>query len=95
MSSSMINEECVFKRGGMCVTHEMQGVKDVTKWQEWELKKNGMYGYLSKQKTMYRCGGKPVLAGYLSPTKALRNDEVVQQTTGGKNTESGRNLPGD
>ena len=73
----MINEECVFKRGGICVTHGMQGVKDVTKWQEWELKKNGMYGYLPKQKTMNRCKEKPVLAGYLSPTKVLGNDGVV------------------
>ena len=60
------------------------------KWQEWGLKKNGMYGYLPKQKITYRCGGKP-----LSPTKVIRNDDVVQRTTGGRNTESGKSLPED
>ena len=95
MKSSMMTEECEFKRGGMCVTHGMEGVKNVTKWQEWGLKKNGMYGYLPRQKTTYRCGGKPVLAGYLSPTKVIRNDDGVQRTTGGRSTESGKSLPED
>ena len=31
MISSMMTEECVIKRGGICVTHGMQGVKNVKK----------------------------------------------------------------
>ena len=95
MSSSMMNEECVFKRGGMCVTHGVKGVKDVTLWEEWGLKNNVMYGYLLKQKNTYRCGGKPVIAGHLSPTEVLKNEVVVQRTTRGRNIESGRNLSKD
>ena len=48
-----------------------------------------------KTETTYRCGGKPVIAGHLSPTEVLKNEVVVQRTTGGRNIESGRNLSKD
>ena len=48
-----------------------------------------------KTETTYRCGGKPVIADHLSQTEVLKDDEVVQRTTGGKHSESGRNLSED
>ena len=72
-------EECVFKKGGMCLKYKIQGVKNVVKKWEWGLLKIGLYGYLQRQKTTYRWSGEPVLVTHRSPTEVLSNHERVGQ----------------
>ena len=39
----------------------------VEQWKDWVQKKNGHYGYVSKQQTTYRCSGSAVDVGQSSP----------------------------
>ena len=82
--------ECEFKRGGMCKTHLVKGMKIVTKTKEWMKMKNGLFGYVTKQLTTYRCSRSAVIMGQPSPT--------IGRVTG-KELDSGlwlgENLPGD
>ena len=47
--------ECVFRKGGWCMTHTKQGRKIVNKKKVWSLKKNGLYGYVVRTSTNYSC----------------------------------------
>ena len=46
---------CTFKKGGVCEIHGTMGSKKTSKWKEWSKKRNGLYGYVNKQKTEYVC----------------------------------------
>ena len=85
-----VQNECDFKRGGMCRIHMVRGTKVVTKTREWVKRKNGLYGYVTKQLTTYKCSGSAVLRGHPSPT-------VVEENVTGVDSglELGLNLPGD
>ena len=48
-------EKCTFKRGGQCNLHGTIGTKKTIVWKEWTKKKNGLFGYVRKQKTDYEC----------------------------------------
>ena len=41
---------CTFKKGGMCRIHL---TKKIIKWSEWCQKKNGLFGYVNRQRTEY------------------------------------------
>ena len=61
-------EACTFKKGGMCRIHLLKGTKKTIKWSEWSQKKNGLFGYVSRQKTEYVChfsGGASSNCGHL------------------------------
>ena len=47
--------KCSFKRGGQCNLHGTVGTKNTIVWKEWTKKKNGLFGYVRKQKTEYEC----------------------------------------
>ena len=47
--------ECVFKRGGMCVNHGVMGQKFTEKTQSWGKKKNGLFGWRYGSRTKYVC----------------------------------------
>ena len=85
-----IKNECVFKKGGMCKIHQVKGEKIVTKTKEWVKKKNGLFGYVSKQQTTYRCSRRAAIVGQPSPTKA--GDTRKELDSG---LRLGENLPGD
>ena len=53
-------QECVFKRGGRCVNHDMIGEKIVETSKVWDKKKNGMFGWKTRTKTKYVCHYKGV-----------------------------------
>ena len=48
--------QCVFTRGGKCVTHGIVDRKQVNTSQTWDKKKNGLFGWIVKTKTTYACG---------------------------------------
>ena len=48
-------EICTFKRGGLCTIHDVLGTKNTTVWKEWMKKKNGLFGFVKKQRTDYVC----------------------------------------
>ena len=48
-------EPCTFKRGGNCIKHGIMGTKKTIVWKEWTKLKNGLFGYVRKQKTEYVC----------------------------------------
>ena len=47
--------QCVFTRGGKCVTHGIVDRKQVNTSQTWDKKKNGLFGWIVKIKTTYVC----------------------------------------
>ena len=85
-----VQNECDFKRGGMCRIHMVRGTKVVTKTREWVKRKNGLYGYVTKQLTTYKCSRSAVLRGHPSPTVVEENGTGVDSGLG-----LGLNLPGD
>ena len=48
-------EKCTFKRGGQCNLHGTIGTKKIIVWKEWTRKKDGLFGFVRKQKTDYEC----------------------------------------
>ena len=44
-------EKCTFKRGGQCNLHGTIGTKKTIVWKEWTKKKDGLFGFVRKQKT--------------------------------------------
>ena len=48
-------KECVWSKKGVCKTHNIAGRKVCKTFNEWKLKKNGLYGYVRRQKTSYIC----------------------------------------
>ena len=86
----IMKNDCEFKRGGMCKTHLVRGEKIVTKSREWVKKKNGLFGYVTKQLTTYRCSRSAVIEGPLSPTIAR---ETMTELDSG--LRLGEILPGD
>ena len=49
------DNECVFKRGGRCTTHDCMSKKYVENKQVWTKKKNGMHGWVTRKQTKYVC----------------------------------------
>ena len=49
------NENCTFKRGGMCVVHNRLGTKDWKTTTSWKKKKDGSFGWVYGKKVIYRC----------------------------------------
>ena len=47
-------KECAWGKKGMCKTHNA-GRKVCKTFNEWKLKRNGLYGYERRQKTTYIC----------------------------------------
>ena len=82
--------ECEFKRGGMCKTHLVKGMKVVTKSKEWVKMKNGLFGYVTKQLTTYRCSRSAVFMGQPSPT--IVSESGTELDSG---LRLGQILPGD
>ena len=82
--------ECEFKRGGMCKIHLVRGEKIVTKSKEWVKKKNGLFGYVTKQLTTYKCSRSADIEGPPNPTIAR-----VTMTELDSGLRLGENLPGD
>ena len=61
------SEKCTFKRGGQCNIHGTIGTKKTIVWKEWPKKKNGLFGFVRKQKTEYEChfsGGASTNSGH-------------------------------
>ena len=54
-SDDITENECVFKRGGWCMTHSMKGKKIVNKKKVWCMKKDGLFGYVVRTNTNYSC----------------------------------------
>ena len=88
-SGNMNISGCEFKKGGMCKIHQIKGEKIVTKIKEWVKKKNGLFGYVSKQQTTYRCSRRATIVGQPSPTDA--RDPIRELDSG---LRLGVNLPG-
>ena len=61
-------QECVFKRGGRCVNHDMMGEKIVETSKVWDKKKNGMFGWKTRMKTRYVCRYEGVATSNVSET---------------------------
>ena len=74
-----IQNNDVLKRGGICKTHGIQGVKLVTKLKDWVQKKNGLYEYVSKQQTTYRCSGSAVDVVQSSPTNVMNTSRELDR----------------
>ena len=53
--SSMDQQDCVFKREGLCVKHGVMGAKNKQTSKEWSKKENGIYGWLTRTKVKYVC----------------------------------------
>ena len=51
--SSRNKQDCVFKRGGLCVKHGVMGAKNMQTSKEWSKKENGIYGWLTRTKVKY------------------------------------------
>ena len=64
----------------------------VTKTREWVKRKNGLYGYVTKQLTTFKCSGSAVLRGHPSPTVVEENETEVDS---GLELGLNLNLPGD
>ena len=53
--SSMDQQDCVFKRGGLCVNHGVVGTRYKENSKEWTKKKNGIYGWVTRTRIKYVC----------------------------------------
>ena len=51
----VIEDDCVFKRGGWCTTHSVAGRRIIKNGRVWKPKKDGTYGYVSQKKVSYIC----------------------------------------
>ena len=59
--------ECTFRRGGICNIHEVKGTRKLDSMKVWAKKKNGLFGFVRKQKTEYEChfsGGTSTNSGH-------------------------------
>ena len=48
-------ESCVFRKGGLCTTHNIVGTRSIRQTKSWKKKKNGTYGYITNKKVIYTC----------------------------------------
>ena len=58
--------DCVWGRGGWCKKHNLYGRRVCRTFQEWKQKKNGIWGWVRRQKTSYICmdgGGHDTVKG--------------------------------
>ena len=55
LNTQKTHYQCVFKRGGKCVTHGLVGKKKVNTAKTLDKKKNGFFGWIVKTKTTYVC----------------------------------------
>ena len=62
------DEKCEFKRGGYCLRHKIRGSKSISTSQVMIQKKDGMYGWVTRRKTIYRCEMEPTKRLHQSPT---------------------------
>ena len=86
----VMKNDCEFKKGGVCKTHLVKGEKIVTKSKEWVRKKDGLFGYVTKQQTTYRCSRSAVIVGQPSPTIARETRNELDS-----GLWLGKSLPGD
>ena len=74
---------CTFKRGGLCIIHNLRGTRVEDKMSVWTKKKNGMFGWVKKTKVRYVCQNdgvaKPVrLESHDSGV--AKSDDVIRDT---------------
>ena len=89
--------ECKYKRGGMCMIHDVKGTKIVDSTKVWTKKKNGLFGYEVKKKVRYVCQNIGVAkpAGLeCQDSRVAKSNDVFQDTGGGKQTISYEALGG-
>ena len=72
--------ECEFKKGGRCIVHDCVGRKSTTTKKVWTKKRDGGYGWTTRQQTTYKCQ-------YEGVTVSDRN---LPDRGGGTQTISGR-----
>ena len=46
---------CLFKRGGLCTTHNVVGIRSTKQTKSWKQKKDGTFGYITSKKIVYTC----------------------------------------
>ena len=56
------------KRGGYCLRHKIRGSKSTLTSQVMIQKKDGMYGWVTRRKTIYKCEMEPTKRLHQSPT---------------------------
>ena len=67
---------CTFKRGGLCIIHNLRGTRVEDKMSVWTKKKNGMFGWVKKTKVRYVCQNDGV----------AKSDDVIRDTGPGMKT---------
>ena len=89
--------ECTFRRGGMCNIHEVKGTRKLDSMKVWAKKKNGLFGYVWRNKVRYVCQdsgvAKPVRLESQDSGVAKSND-VFRDTGQGKRTKEHEALGG-
>ena len=78
---------CTFKRGGMCIIHNVVGSKFSVSRKDWAQKKDGTYGYVYKKITKYTC--KEARRPTNIPVKNVINDNEDSALTGSAPLEDG------
>ena len=91
--SSMDEEVCSFKRGGMCVVHKKYGKKNTSTQKVWDKNKSGIFSWKYKKKTYYTCEDGTVVKndssamisngteGQTDRALGLDNIEILDNTT--------------
>ena len=95
VSTSLVTpptQYCIFKRGGMCTTHNIQGKKHFTTHTKWEPLKNGLFGNVRVRKTNWTSMCQKVLTSVISTKPQPRATYLAEKQTGGEISDLSDNL---
>ena len=89
--------ECVFKRGGWCTTHNVAGMKKIVAKKVWARKRDGTFAYLFRNTTKYLCSenGRSRDPGPERQKSNFENDYDCARALGGDISCTGVDRPTD
>ena len=66
----------MFRRGGLCTTHNIVGTRGVKQTKSWKQRKNGTFGYITSKRVFYTCMLEGLKKSALETDAASSNSET-------------------
>ena len=85
-NTNLTTDQCTYKHGGYCSSHQKQAERGLQVTRKWGLLKTGLHGYVTRRKVTWTCKVQQ-LSGDETTNSTARDDISSQQTvaTGGSN----------